>query len=71
MAKTGTALKKVRREKNITLDVLYVLTGRRLSQSRLSKIERCIFIATPNDKKLLSRALKTPIHVLFPDNETT
>lgn len=71
MSKTGTALKKVRREKNITLDVLYVLTGRKLSQSRISKIERCIFIPTPNDKKLLSRALKTPIQSLFPNNETT
>ena len=70
MSKTGTALKKIRREKNITLDVLYVLTGRKLSQSRISKIERHIFIPNDNDKKLLSRALKTPIYELFPSDET-
>ena len=65
-----TTLRKVRREKELTLDEVYVLTDRILSQGRISKLERRIFIPNDKDKKLLSRALKTPICKLFPDNET-
>jgi len=65
-----TTLRKVRREQELTLDEVYVLTGRKLSQGRISKLERGIFIPNDKDKKLLSRALKTPIYKLFPDNET-
>ena len=67
--KTTTQLRKVRREKEITLDEVFVLTGRKLSQARISSLERGIFIPNDKDKKLLSKALKTPIDQLFLKNE--
>lgn len=65
-----TTLRKVRRGQELTLDEVYVLTDRRLSQGRISKLERRIFIPNDNDKKLLAKALKTPIYKLFPEDET-
>ena len=65
-----TTLRKIRRGKELTLDDLYVLTGRKLSGGRISRIERGIFIPNSNDKKLLAKALKTPIYKLFPEDET-
>ena len=65
-----TTLRKVRTDKELTLDDVYVLTGRKLSQGRLSKLERRIFIPNEKDKKLLAKALKTPIYKLFPEDET-
>lgn len=64
-----TTLRKLRRDKELTLDDVYVLTGRKLSQGRISKLERRIFIPNDKDKKLLSKALKTPIYKLFPEDE--
>jgi transcriptional regulator with XRE-family HTH domain len=64
-----TTLRKVRREQELTLDDLYVLTGRKLSQGRISRIDRGVFIPNSNDKKLLAKALKTPIYKLFPENQ--
>lgn len=69
MAKKTTSLRKIRREKELTLDELYVLTGRKLSGGRISKLERGIFIPNENDKKFLSKALETPIYKLFPEDE--
>lgn len=64
-----TTLRKTRREQELTLDDLYVLTERRLSQGRISKLERGVFIPNDKDKKLLAKALKTPIYKLFPSDE--
>lgn len=64
-----TTLRKTRREQELTLDQVYVLTGRKLSQTRISSLERGIFIPNNKDRALLSKALKTPIELLFPEDE--
>lgn len=69
MVKKTTTLRKIRRAQELTLDELYVLTGRKLSGGRISRLERGYFIPNENDKKLLSKALKTPIYKLFPRDE--
>lgn len=66
-----TALRRARQELDFTLDDVYVRTGRKVNQSRISKLERNILLPNDRDKKLLSKALKTPVDQLFPDHEAT
>jgi DNA-binding XRE family transcriptional regulator len=35
--------------------------------AKISKIERGVFLPSSKEKKLLSKALKTPIHEIFPE----
>lgn len=64
-----TALKKARQEMDLTLDEVYVRSGRRLNQSRISKLERNILLPNDRDKKVLSKILNTPVSELFPEDK--
>jgi len=62
-------MKELRFFKGLSLDDIYVLTGRRISQPQLSRIERGISIPSDKDKELISRALKEPVSKAFPESE--
>lgn len=62
-------MKKLRFFKELSLDDIYVLTDRRISQAQLSRIERGIVIPSDEDKELISGALKEPISKVFPKSE--
>jgi len=57
-------MRKIRQFKGLTLDDVYLKTG--ISIPKLSRIERGIFKATEKEKRLISRALKTPKKKVFP-----
>lgn len=65
MQKTGR-LRDIRRKKLLTLDDVYVKSGRKIQTSKLSKIERGILIPSERDKKLISKALRMKKSELFP-----
>ncbi len=58
-------IKEFRFFKKMTQDDNYLLTN--IWPARISKIERGIFRPTSKEKKLLSKALKTPIGEIFPE----
>ena len=58
-------IKEFRFFKKMTQDDIYLLTN--IWPARISKIERGIFRPTSKEKKLLSKALKTPIREIFPE----
>jgi len=58
-------LKKIRFHRGVTQDDLYVETN--IWPTKISKIERGVYRASLREKKLLSKALKTPIRELFPE----
>ena len=60
-------MKKVRFFKEMSLDDIHVLTGRRISQPQLSRIERGITIPSDEEKALIARALKEPVSKVFPE----
>ena len=62
-------MKKLRFFKGLSLDDIYVLTGRRISQPQLSRIERGISIPSDKEKELIARALKEPASKTFPESE--
>jgi hypothetical protein len=51
----------------MTLDDIYLLTGRKINQGRLSRIERGISIPSKEEKILISGALKA--NDLFEEEE--
>jgi transcriptional regulator with XRE-family HTH domain len=58
-------LKQTRFFRGLTQDDIYLLTN--IWPAKISRIERGVFRPTPKEKKLLSKALKTPIRELFPE----
>ena len=58
-------LKQTRFFRGLTQDDIYLLTN--IWPAKISRIERGVFRPTPKEKKLLSKALKTPICELFPE----
>lgn len=48
-------LKKLRIERYLTLDQVYVKSRRKLQPSRVSKLERRILLMSPRDRKILAR----------------
>jgi len=62
-------MKKVRFFKGMSLDDIHVLTGRRISQPQLSRIERGIAIPSDEEKTLIARALKESVSKVFPAEE--
>ncbi len=62
-------MKELRFFKGLSLDDIYVLTGRRISQPQLSRIERGISIPSDDEKELIARALKEPASKAFPESE--
>jgi len=62
-------MKEIRFFKELSLDDIYVLTGRRISQSQLSRIERGISIPSDEEKELIAHALKEPVSKAFPESE--
>ena len=60
-------MRKLRFFKGMTLDDIYLLTGRKIDQGKLSRIERNIQIPSKEEKTLISGALKTPQEELFPE----
>lgn len=60
-------MRRLRLLKELTLDELYLRTGRKLSQPRLSRIERGIAIPSKEEKDLISRALQEPVKKIFPE----
>lgn len=60
-------IRKIRRRKEITQDVLYSKT--KIWPARLSRIERGIFTASEKEKKSISKALGTPIAEIFPEEK--
>lgn len=63
----GSKLRSVRRSLLVTLDDIYIKSRRKISQSKLSRIERGISIASEKEKKIISRILKVPEKDLFED----
>lgn len=47
-------LKKLRIQRYLTQDEIYVKSRRRIQPSRLSKLERGILLLTPRDRKILA-----------------
>jgi transcriptional regulator with XRE-family HTH domain len=62
-------MKEIRFFKELSLDDIYVLTDRGISQAQLSRIERGIVIPSDEDKELIARALKEPVSKVFPKFE--
>jgi len=60
-------LKIVRFHRGLTQDDLYLITN--IWPTKISKIERGIFQPSSREKELLSKALKTSIYKIFPENE--
>ncbi|MBA7641126.1 hypothetical protein ES703_48799 [subsurface metagenome] len=58
-------LKQIRFFRGMTQDDLFVETH--IWPAKISRIERGVFRPTSKEKKLLSKALKTPIRELFPE----
>jgi transcriptional regulator with XRE-family HTH domain len=56
-------MKKYRVLKELTLDDLYLRTN--IDISRLSRIERGIFVPTEKEKKLIAKAIKAKPEELF------
>jgi transcriptional regulator with XRE-family HTH domain len=48
-------LKKLRIQRYLTQDEIYVKSRRKIQPSRLSKLERGILLMTDRDKKILAR----------------
>ena len=63
----GSKLRSIRRSLLVTLDDVYIKSRRKISQSKLSRIERGISFPTEQEKKTLSRILRVPIEDLFED----
>jgi len=61
----GNKLRIARRSLFITLDDIYIRSRRKISQSKLSRIERGISFPSEQEKKIISRILKVPIENLF------
>jgi len=63
-------MKEIRFFKGLSLDDMHVLSGRRISQPQLSRIERGIAIPSEEEKQLIARALKEPVSKVFPRGES-
>ena len=63
----GNKLRLARISLFITLEDVYIKSKRKLSTSKLSRIERGITIPTEKEKKIISRILKVPTADLFED----
>ena len=59
-------LKEIRFHKGLTQDDLYLITN--IWPTKISKIERGVFRPSSKEKELLAKALKSPIHQLFPED---
>jgi len=53
-------LKKLRIQRYLTQDEIYVKSRRKIQPSRLSKLERGILLMTDRDRKILSRVYGVP-----------
>ena len=62
-------MKELRFFKELSLDDIYVLTDRRISQAQLSRIERGIVIPSDGDKELIAKAMKESVSKIFPKSE--
>ncbi len=62
-------MKELRFFKCLSLDDVHVLSGRRISQPQLSRIERGVAVPSDEDKELIARALKEPVSKVFPKSE--
>lgn len=62
-------MKELRFFKGLSLDDIYILTGRRISQPQLSRIERGISVPSDEEKELIARALKEEVLKAFPKSE--
>ena len=65
MKKKTSKMRELRFFKGLTLDELYLLTGRKLPMPKLSRIERGIVIPTEEEKRLIAGALKEPVERIF------
>ena len=63
--KPGNKLRIARLSLFITLEDVYIKSRRKISTSKLSRIERGITIPTEKEKRIISRILKVPIEDLF------
>lgn len=62
-------MRMIRRLKNLTLDQIFVLSGRRISIEKLSRFERNILIPKEEEKEIIAKILKEPKEKIFPDKE--
>ena len=67
MRRHKNKLKKIRFDQQLTQDDLFCLT--RIWPAKISRIERGVFRPTSKEKKLLSKALKTSVYKIFPEEE--
>lgn len=65
----GIKLKKVRLDRFVTQEEVFLLSRRKISSSRLSKIERGVVLPSKRDKKILCRVFKMSEMELFPEDE--
>lgn len=57
-------MKKIRNQRGITLDIIYLKTG--IDISRLSRIERQIFKPKEKEKRVIARVLGKRVVQVFP-----
>ena len=62
-------VRTVRLLKELTMDDVYILANRKISQPQISRIERGIAIPSDEEKKLISMALGESIEYVFPSDE--
>ena len=65
--KPGNKLRLARISLFITLEDVYLKSKRKISTSKLSRIERGITVPTEKEKKTISKILKVPVEDLFED----
>ncbi len=63
-------MKEIRFFKRLSLDDIHVISGRRISQPQLSRIERGVAIPSEEEKTLIAKALKEPVLMVFPPEES-
>jgi len=65
MKKTNSKMRQIRFFKGLTLDDIYLLTGRKVAMPKLSRIERGICLPTEEEKRLIAGALKEAVDEIF------
>ena len=63
----GNTLKKTRLSRFMTQEEIYLKSRRKISSSRLSKIERGVVIPNKQDKRILCKIFKMSEAELFED----
>lgn len=70
MKASQNRLRVVRAERRVTQQEIAAKTQKRITQTRVSRIENGYDEPTDREKQLLAKVLKTPVQEIFPDVES-